>query len=88
MFLDFALMKKVAAFADRQPKLKWMNLGPSMEQFSNTMSAQVRWLGSGSSLRVVLLNIGAAGVLLFSRSLIGNDRGGLSASDLQDPTAS
>lgn len=41
MFLDFALMKKVANFADRRPSLKWMNLGPSMEQFSNTMSAQV-----------------------------------------------
>ncbi|CAN0214381.1 unnamed protein product [Hapterophycus canaliculatus] len=40
MFLDFALMQKIAAFADRQPSLKWMNLGPSMEQFSNTMSAQ------------------------------------------------
>eukprot|EP00752_Nemacystus_decipiens_P002274 g2155.t1 len=40
MFLDFALMKKVANFADRRPSLKWMNLGPSMEQFSNTMSAQ------------------------------------------------
>eukprot|EP00903_Cladosiphon_okamuranus_P010218 g9677.t1 len=40
MFLDFALMKKIAAFADRRPSLKWMNLGPSMEQFSNTMSAQ------------------------------------------------
>ena len=43
MFLDFALMKKVANFADRRPSLKWMNLGPSMEQFSNTMSAQVRF---------------------------------------------
>lgn len=41
MFLDFALMKKLASFADRRPSLKWMNLGPSMEQFSNTMSAQV-----------------------------------------------
>ena len=41
MFLDFVLMKKLAAFADRRPSLKWMNLGPSMEQFSNTMSAQV-----------------------------------------------
>jgi len=41
MFLDFVLMKKIAAFADRRPSLKWMNLGPSMEQFSDTMSAQV-----------------------------------------------
>lgn len=41
MFLDFLLMKKIASFADRNPSLKWMNLGPSMEQFSNTMSAQV-----------------------------------------------
>ena len=41
MFLDFALMKKIANFADRRPSLKWMNLGPSMEQFSNAMSAQV-----------------------------------------------
>ncbi|CAN0181351.1 unnamed protein product [Ectocarpus sp. 6 AP-2014] len=40
MFLDFLLMKKIASFADRNPSLKWMNLGPSMEQFSNTMSAQ------------------------------------------------
>lgn len=46
MSLDFALMQKIAAFADRRPSLKWMNLGPSMEQFSNTMSAQVGWDGT------------------------------------------
>ena len=41
MFLDFVLMQKLAAYADRTPSLKWMNLGPSMEQFSHTMTAQV-----------------------------------------------
>lgn len=42
IFMDFIIMKKIAAFADRTPSLKWMNLGPSMEQFSHTMAAQVR----------------------------------------------
>lgn len=39
--MDFVLMQKLAAFADKTPSLKWMNLGPSMEQFSHTMTAQV-----------------------------------------------
>ena len=42
--MDFVLMQKLAAFADKTPSLKWMNLGPSMEQFSHTMTAQVRWV--------------------------------------------
>ena len=39
--MDFVIMKKIAAFADRTPSLRWMNLAPSMEQFSHTMTAQV-----------------------------------------------
>lgn len=41
MRMDFLLMQKLAAFADKTPSMKWMNLGPSMEQFSHTMTAQV-----------------------------------------------
>lgn len=40
IFMDFKIMRKLAAYADRTPSLKWMNLGPSMEQFSHTMAAQ------------------------------------------------
>ncbi len=57
MFLDFVLMKKIASFADRRPSLKWMNLGPSMEQFSDTMSAQV-----GHELLCVCLAGGGRGL--------------------------
>lgn len=39
--MDFIIMKKIADFVDARPKLKWINLGPSMEQFSHTMTAQV-----------------------------------------------
>lgn len=45
IFMDFVIMKKLAAYADRSPALKWMNLGPSMEQFSHTMAAQVQQQG-------------------------------------------
>lgn len=41
IFMDFQIMKKIAQYTDATPSLKWMNLGPSMEQFSHTMAAQV-----------------------------------------------
>ncbi|CAM9758644.1 unnamed protein product [Discosporangium mesarthrocarpum] len=40
LYMDFMIMKKIASIADATPSLKWMNLGPSMEQFSHTMAAQ------------------------------------------------
>ncbi|CAM9824375.1 unnamed protein product [Pylaiella littoralis] len=58
MSLDFALMKKIAAFADRRPSLKWMNLGPSMEQFSNTMSAQTDLVLEAKHLDLFNANFG------------------------------
>lgn len=39
--MDFIIMQAVACYTDSRPKLKWMNLRPSMEQFSHTMAAQV-----------------------------------------------
>lgn len=50
MFMDFVLMQKLAAFADKTPSLKWMNLGPSMEQFSHTMTAQVSIISAQDAL--------------------------------------
>lgn len=62
--MDFVIMKKLAAYADRSPALKWMNLGPSMEQFSHTMAAQVqqaasstRWYGSKHRHEIVYVAV-------------------------------
>ncbi|CAM9380778.1 unnamed protein product, partial [Sphacelaria rigidula] len=50
IFMDFKIMDKIARYADATPSLKWMNLGPSMEQFSHTMAAQTDLLREGANL--------------------------------------
>ncbi|CAM9506594.1 unnamed protein product [Chrysoparadoxa australica] len=42
LHMDFLIMKWLARQVDRVPGLRWLNLGPSMEQFSHTMGAQAR----------------------------------------------
>ncbi|CAM9266582.1 unnamed protein product [Laminaria digitata] len=61
MFMDFVLMQKLAAFADKTPSLKWMNLGPSMEQFSHTMTAQTDLLLEADNLDAFNQNFAGRG---------------------------
>eukprot|EP00904_Undaria_pinnatifida_P013619 jgi/Undpi1/9388/HiC_scaffold_27.g11846.m2 len=61
MFMDFVLMQKLAAFADKTPSLKWMNLGPSMEQFSHTMTAQTDLLLEADNLDAFNANFAGKG---------------------------
>ncbi|CAM9511751.1 unnamed protein product, partial [Phaeothamnion confervicola] len=42
MAMDFRIMRGLAEFVDNMRSLRWMNLGPSMEQFSHTLGAQTR----------------------------------------------
>eukprot|EP00611_Tribonema_gayanum_P008652 TRINITY_DN1824_c2_g1_i1.p1 TRINITY_DN1824_c2_g1~~TRINITY_DN1824_c2_g1_i1.p1 ORF type:complete len:579 (+),score=217.37 TRINITY_DN1824_c2_g1_i1:170-1906(+) len=56
MAMDFRIMKWLASVTDATPALRWMNLGPSMEQFGHTMGAQTR------------LDVEARHLILFQRN--------------------